>query len=421
MISGSLIIANGIYNVFTSSFFAVSFDFTYFLIHFFPGIMILGTGFLLLRISTHNIVIGLIAVFSALFSLLSGGGFLIGLIAGLIGAILILTWKSNIFFIRSIKVKLMGMNNRKRKIIFIISIVLLFLIVVPTELSYQMYMNSIRENLLTESKIIETAFGPVEYSEVGEGIPVLVVHGAGFGYIQTSTVDPLFDDGFRLIAPSRPGFLRTPISGDASFAVQADVLASLLDELNVTKVVVVAVSVGGPTALQFALRHPDRISELIMISSVSHTAPPMDLFENLILHNMIFRSDFAFWLITKNFQSELTSFLGVSSEVQATLTTKEKEYTSNLINAMHPISTRIDGVLNDRVRETYELENFPIEQVLAPTLVFHAKDDTLVPFSHGQYSSQHIPDAKFVPLDNGGHFLIGQHEIIKTEIAEFLK
>ena len=281
-------------------------------------------------------------------------------------------------------------------------------------------MNSIREKLLADSKVIETAFGPIEYSEVGNGYPVLVVHGAGFGYVQISTVIPLFGDGFRLIAPSRPGFLRTPLGDDASFVAQADALAALLDELNVTRVVVMGISIGGPTALQFALRHPNRTSALIMVSAVSHVQPPMDFFENVILHNMIFRSDFAFWAITKNFQSELVSLLGVTPEVQAKFTFEEKEYVSNLMNSMHPISTRLAGTFNDRIRGTNELGNFAMEQVTVPTLVFHAKDDSLVPFSNGEYTSQKIHNAKFIQLESGGHFLMGQHENIKFEIAEYL-
>ena len=129
LISGILIIANGAYNMFTSSFFAVSFDLTFFIFHFLPGITMFVSGIFLLRYPTHNISVGLFAVLLALFSILSGGGFLFGLVAGLLGATLTLAWKSNMLLIRPIKTKLMTLNAKKQKIILITSIALLFMIV----------------------------------------------------------------------------------------------------------------------------------------------------------------------------------------------------------------------------------------------------------------------------------------------------
>ena len=57
--------------------------------------------------------------------------------------------------------------------------------------------------------------------------------------------------GFRVIAPSRPGYLRTPFprDGDASCVRQADLLACVLDTLGVERVAVMGVSAGGVAAL----------------------------------------------------------------------------------------------------------------------------------------------------------------------------
>lgn len=67
------------------------------------------------------------------------------------------------------------------------------------------------------SSLIETANGPIEYAEAGSGSPVLFIHGAGGGFDQgLDMAEPIAAAGFRLIAMSRFGYLRTPLPQDAS-------------------------------------------------------------------------------------------------------------------------------------------------------------------------------------------------------------
>ena len=68
-------------------------------------------------------------------------------------------------------------------------------------------------------------------------------------------------DDFFWICPSRFGYLRTPIPQNASFEAQADAYAALLDHLHIEKAAIIGLSIGGPSALLFALRHPDRAPE----------------------------------------------------------------------------------------------------------------------------------------------------------------
>lgn len=82
------------------------------------------------------------------------------------------------------------------------------------------------------------------------------------------------------------------------------------------------------------------------------------------------------------------------------------------------MSLRLNGMLNDAAEWQRE---WPLEYIAVPTLVIHAEDDGLVPFSHGEYSAKLIPDARFIPLPSGGHILMGQHDKLRSEIAEFLR
>jgi 2-hydroxy-6-oxonona-2,4-dienedioate hydrolase len=292
---------------------------------------------------------------------------------------------------------------------------------------FQSDMGIAYENIAMGSRTINTAYGPLEYADVGSGYPVLVVHGAGGGYDQGILLSQIFfgddSDQFRVIAPSRFGFLNTPLPDGAdgprpSFAAQADALAELLDDLNIEKVAVIGFSAGGPSSIEFALRHPDKTSQLILVSAVVHEEPPMQ-FVDEVVHNGLFKSDFAFWIMGKYCQPQLLSFLGVTAQVQEKLTSEEKSWVSDtFIPSLNPISPRQPGMLNDRIN--FVSIDYPVEHIGVQTLVVYAKDDTLVNLSHSTYAVENIPDAEYVEYDSGGHILLGHHQDTKSVIVSFL-
>src|SRR5687767_4134153 len=134
--------------------------------------------------------------------------------------------------------------------------------------SYGNDIQNARDRVATGAKMVDTRCGPIEYAEAGKGPAVLVVHGSGGGYDQGMDFGKsLAGNGFRVIAMSRFGYLRTPLPADASAAAQADAHACLLDALGIRRAAVAAVSAGAPSALQFAIRHPDRTTGLVLLRS----------------------------------------------------------------------------------------------------------------------------------------------------------
>ena len=76
-------------------------------------------------------------------------------------------------------------------------------------------------------------------------------------------------DRYRLLSCSRPGYLGTPLRSGRTFEQQADLFAALLDALGVDRAAVVTLSAGGPAGYLLAARHPDRVSALVALSSVT--------------------------------------------------------------------------------------------------------------------------------------------------------
>jgi pimeloyl-ACP methyl ester carboxylesterase len=63
---------------------------------------------------------------------------------------------------------------------------------------------------------------------------------------------------------------------------------------------------------------------------------------------------------------------------------------------------------------------YALERIGAPTLVIHARDDRLNQFAVGEALAARIQGAAFVPLDTGGHLLLGHHAEVRARVTEFL-
>jgi len=80
------------------------------------------------------------------------------------------------------------------------------------------------------SRVAETEHGPIEYVDWGDGPPVLWVHGVVGGSDQGPAMSQVYmGEGFRTIAVSRFGYLRSLLSQVSSPVAQADVYAALLE------------------------------------------------------------------------------------------------------------------------------------------------------------------------------------------------
>src|SRR5262249_21779045 len=118
-----------------------------------------------------------------------------------------------------------------------------------------------------------------EFAMAGTGPVILQIHGRASGYDQPLALSwDLHEAGFTVLTPSRPGYLRTPLTVGAIPEQAADALACLLDILGIDQVRLMGTSGGGPTALQFALRHPGRVRGLVLrrpsASATSSRAAP---------------------------------------------------------------------------------------------------------------------------------------------------
>jgi pimeloyl-ACP methyl ester carboxylesterase len=287
-------------------------------------------------------------------------------------------------------------------------------------MNYRRELSAARKRALEGQQIVVTALGTVACRTGGEqGVCVLVIHGAGGGHdMGMAMAQMLLPAGQRWIAPSRFGYLGSPVLADGSPAAQADVYAALLDHLTIRRVVAMAYSVGGPSALQFAARHPDRCAALVLLEAVSHCAPHESALVDAGF-KIAFHSNLSYWLAIHFGRGIFLRLTGMSSEVRAHLTEDEKRWVSVYLQTMWPVDVRRAGLLNDMARLPYAPGYSP-DQIAAPTLVVHAVDDALIAYENGEYAARHISGARLMTLGSGGHFMAGHHGEVRSELQRLL-
>lgn len=297
---------------------------------------------------------------------------------------------------------------------------------VVTFLEYQRACGAARDRVMVSSRVVHTAAGPIEYAALGSGPPVLVIHGAGGGWDQGLDFGrSLAARGHTVIAVSRFGYLRTPLPADASPQAQADAHAALLDALGIARVAVIGGSAGAPSALQLALRHPDRLSALVLAVPAAYAprpgaAPLPAPRATRWAFDTALRSDFLFWVVLKIAPRLLTrALLATPPALVDAACADEKQRVATILEHILPVSLRREGLLNDGAVVS-TLPPYELESIRVPTLAYGAEDDLFGTCDVARYTASRIPGARFVGYPTGGHVCVGREAEVAALVAGFL-
>ncbi len=290
------------------------------------------------------------------------------------------------------------------------------------------------------SEIIETLYGPVEFVERGEGPVVLVFHGTPGGYDQALLFGSrLLDQGFKVVAPSRPGYLRTPLSSGLLPSQQADLMVSLLDNLGERSAAVIGVSGGAPAAIEFVLKYPKRVWAFALIGGVTKNVDYRPGVEhpnpgNVVLEGLT--GDIGAWLAVEKAQhdprqmftdalaaervGDTTSRFLLANAVMKDPT--QIEWFRDLMSTFAPLGPRETGARNDTLNHN-SLPAYPFQEITTPTLIIHGVKDNGLPVADAKAVAARIPGAQFIPVDEVGQmvFLGPKGNEVQQSLIDFLK
>lgn len=279
--------------------------------------------------------------------------------------------------------------------------------------------------LFGHGTVIDARAGALEYAVAGDGPPLMMIHGTGGGFDQGLLfAAALRQRGFRIIAPSRFGYLGSAFPDDASPAHQADVLVELLDHLGIERLPVVGGSAGALTAADFALRHPDRCAHLGLLvpaGNLTNRDPVQFTALQRLAVNAVLGSDFWFWSMARLAPGQMIrTLLATDPALLDQVPASERQRASAILNQILPISRKGNGFKTDAFWAGTPSPT-AFDRIATPTLILSCEDDLFGTAATARLLAERIPGAEITIYPTGGHIWLGHDEDVADRIAGFVR
>ncbi len=200
-----------------------------------------------------------------------------------------------------------------------------------------------------------------------------------------------------------------------SLAAFVEDLEAVVDAAGPERFALMGISQGGATAVRYAVRHPERVSHLVLCNAYSRGRLHRDLDPRQREEVELLQS-----LVRVGWDAAAPVFRRVFTGLLVPGATPEQmEWLEELmrVSAAPDTAMRIRGAWNDE--DVTDL----LARVSVPTLVLHSRGDRAVPFEEGRLLAAGIPGARFVPLESENHALLGTEPawpVFLHELRDFL-
>lgn len=232
--------------------------------------------------------------------------------------------------------------------------------------------------------------------------PIIMIHGA-FGSTETWRYnrDAIAEAGYYVIAFDRPGYGLSdkPVDFDYTCASQADLIASLMNAFDINQAHILGHSAGGCVLTEFALRHPDRLNEMILVAAALPASTPVTILETITDFPPVSRwiQFLAVNLLTRDrLESLISSFYADSGFMTDT------DYDTYWRAFQTPgWAAGLVAMAGDQGKNT--ITDSQIQQITIRTLLLWGEMDTTTPLMNGQHLDNLLPDSQLVTLADAGH------------------
>lgn len=286
-------------------------------------------------------------------------------------------------------------------------------------------MTDLQINEASSSRFARVREGELDlqlhYNDLGEGAEtVLMLHGSGPGASGWANfnrnLEPLLAAGYRVVLMDCPGWSKSdPIVCRGSRSdLNATALKGLLDVLGLERVHILGNSMGGHTAVAFALNNPERVGKLVLMGGGTGGASPFVPMptEGIKLLNGLYREP-----TIDNLKKMMNVFVYDPSDLTEAL-----------------FQTRLDNMLNRRDH----LDNFVaslaanprqfpdfgprLHEIRARSLIIWGRNDRFVPLDAGLRLLAGIPDSSLHVFNNCGHWAQWEHaDTFNRLVVDFLQ
>jgi 2-hydroxymuconate-semialdehyde hydrolase len=246
------------------------------------------------------------------------------------------------------------------------------------------------------------------YHDVGQGAPVLLLHGSGPGVSAKANwrlaIDSL-QDRFRMIAPDLAGFGYSDVPDDIQYTREMwlEQIVVFMDALGVEKAHVIGNSFGGSMALALAIAYPERVDKLILMGSVGVSFP---LTEGLD----------AVW----GYEPSIENMRGIMD-----IFAYDRSLVSDaLVDMRYQASLRMQGHYSkmfpaprQRWVEAMAHAEADIRKLRHQTLLVHGRDDRVIPLVASQTMLDWIDHSELHVFSRCGHWTQIEHARAFNELV----
>ena len=260
----------------------------------------------------------------------------------------------------------------------------------------------------------------LHYNDAGQGPVVIMSHGGGPGAAGWSNfnrnIDAFVEGGYRVILLDSPGFNKSDplMVTEPRGLVNARAIKGLMDVLGIERAHLVGNSLGGISAMSFALEYPERLGKQILmgpggLGPSNFQAMPM---EGIKLLLKLYREP-----TPENLKSMIQVFVYDPNRITEELL--NGRFANMQRNPVH-LKNFADGF--DRNPGTLMKDFSPqLGQIKADTLVIWGRDDRFVPLDHGIKLVWALPKAQLHVFSQCGHWAQWEHaEAFNRLVLDFL-
>jgi 3-oxoadipate enol-lactonase len=256
--------------------------------------------------------------------------------------------------------------------------------------------------------VVITENTSIDYDIHGEGPPLILIGGLGFGRWAFFKQIPALSRHFRTITFD----LRGERNLQGGVSELASEVVSLLEHLKVGKTHLLGTSLGGFVAQELALKRPDLVEKLILVcTSYGRGSPesmsPWALAEMIGLPSL---------------STEAAIRRGLESATSDTYRAEKPEEFEQIVRWRMADSPSLSAYYKQaRAGSRFDVSG-DVGSITSPTLVIHGEEDRYVPVANAAALAEAIPGARLRVLDKAGHLVfIERFGEVNREVVTFLK
>jgi pimeloyl-ACP methyl ester carboxylesterase/DNA-binding CsgD family transcriptional regulator len=245
----------------------------------------------------------------------------------------------------------------------------------------------------------------IAYAEHGEG-PAIVKAANWLTHLEFDWKSPIWRHwleelarGHRVVRYDERGCgLSDRDPGEVSLDAVVGDLEAVVDSADLDRFALLGISGGGPVAISYAVRHPARITQLVLCGAYARGRAKRDLTDQQREENELLRS-----LVKVGWGRDEPVFRRVFTTLFVPEASEEE---MNWYDELQRVSASPE--MAERLRDVWSATDVTdiLDRVSVPTLVAHARGDSAVPFAEGRKLATQIPGATFVPLQSRNHILL---------------